>query len=102
MTNAKTTVNYSVNQYDIEMLEIKTSEKRPVFISLKKALAILGTNDNADAIEPIKKHGRDMFKVLYPDGKSFVIGENKINKVLDAEAEILQALHANIDSTKEA
>lgn len=98
----KTTVSYSVNQYDIEMLTILEPEKRPVFISLKKALAILGTNDNADAISEVQKHGKTMYSIMYPDGKKFTVGIRKINAVLNAEQEIVLGLHASIDSAKEA
>lgn len=100
---SKTTVKAYINKHDVEMFEIKLADtKYPVFISQFKALSILATNDNAEAIRPIKKHGRDMFEILKPDGKYFAVGEKKINTVLDSEAQILLALHASIDSTKEA
>lgn len=100
---SKTTVKIFTNDYDVEMFEIKLADaKRPVFISGVKVLSILATNDNAEAIKPVKKHGRDMFSVLKPNGSWFTVGEKKINTVLDSEAQILLALHESIDSTKEA
>ena len=96
-----TKVRIFTNEYDVDMLEI-AGEKRPTFISLKKALAILATNDDADLISEVQKHGRTMYKVSYPDGKGFVVGQTKIDTVLNSESEILLGLHASIDSTKEA
>ena len=95
-------VRFYVNQYDVEMLEIKSGKKRPVFISLKKALAILGTTENVDAVEMVEKHGRELFRIMYPDGKKFNVGQTKVDTVLDSETQILLAMHSSIDSTKEA
>ncbi len=94
-------VNYTVNEHNIEMLTIK-GEKRDTWISLRKAVAILATNDNADGLTEIQKHGRTLYKVEYGDGKSFTVGLTKINAVLDNESGILLALHESIDTTKEA
>ncbi len=81
---AKKKVKLTVNEYDVPMLEIQT-KVRPVYISVKKAVAILATNDKPELIEPIKKHGRDLFKIDYGNGKSFTVGQAKIEAVLDAE-----------------
>ncbi len=88
-------VNYTVNEHNIEMLTIK-GEKRDTWISLRKAVAILATNDNADGLTEIQKHGRTLYKVEYGDGKSFTVGLTKINAVLDNESGILLALHESL------
>lgn len=80
----KKTVTLTVNEYDIPMLAIQT-KVRPVYISVKKALAILATENDATLKEEVHKHGRDMFKISYGDGKSFVVGPNKINAVVEAK-----------------
>lgn len=79
------------NDHDISMLEI-TNEPRNVFISAKKAAAILETNDKPKNIEIVEKYGRELFKISYPTGKSFTIGVNKINAVLDNAKAVTKAL----------
>lgn len=101
MTKPNNKVTYSVNEHGIEMLTIK-GEKRDTWISLKKAVAILATNDNADAISEVQKHGRTLYKIDYGTGKCFTVGQAKIDTVLDNESGILLALHSSIDSAKEA
>ena len=70
------------NDHDIKMLEIK-AEPRNTFVSLKKAQAIIETNDKPKNIEIVEKYGRELYKIKYPTGKTFTIGANKINAVLD-------------------
>ena len=84
-------VKLTVNKYDIPMLEIPT-KTRPVFISVKKAVAVLATNENPNLIEATKKHGRDLFRVDYGDGKGFTMGETKISAVLDNKQLIEKAI----------
>lgn len=93
-------VTLSTNEFDIEMVEIK-GEKYSTFISLKKALAILATNDDSTLITEVVKHGRTLFNIKYPTGKGFNIGQKKIEAVLDNESGILLALHADIDLNKQ-
>lgn len=83
-----TKVKLTVNEYDVPMIEI-TGDKRPVFISVKKAVAILATNDKPELIEAVRKYGRDLYKVGYGDGKSFTVGQVKIEAVLD-NAELIE------------
>ena len=87
----KKTVTLSVNQYDIPMLEIQT-KTRPVFISVKKAMAILGAEDAPELKEAVKKHGRDLFKIQYGDGKSFNVGQTKIDAVVAARKFVEKAI----------
>ena len=93
--NTMTVIKTFVNEYDVTMLEIKAEHRRPVHISEKKALAILATNDDATLLEPIVKHGRDLFQVAHLEGdRSFCVGEKKIKLVLDNAAGINEALTA--------
>ena len=87
------TVKLTVNEYDVPMLEIKTGN-RPVFISVKKALAILETNKKPELIVATRKYGRDLFRIGYGDegNRSFTIGEVKITSVLDNEESINKAI----------
>lgn len=78
----KATVTLTVNEYDIPMLEIQ-GKPRNTWISVKKAMAILATNDDPSLIEPVQKHGRELFKISYGDGKSFTVGQVKIESVLN-------------------
>lgn len=88
-----TTIKTSVNEYGVTMLEIKPLKQRPVFISEKKALAILATNDDASALTAVVKHGRDLFQVSHLEGdRVFTIGEKKIRLVLDNSAGINEVL----------
>lgn len=97
-----TTINYAVNDYGIEMLEIKTG-KFPIFVSLKKAIAVLDTQHDVSLIKTEEKYGKELYRITYKDtNKSFMVGINKINAILDNEALILEALNANIDVTKQA
>ena len=75
------------NDHDIKMLEI-TAEPRNTFVSLKKALAILETNDKPKNIEIVQDYGRELYKIKYPTGKTFTVGVNKINAVLDNAVEL--------------
>ena len=94
-------VKFFTNEYDVDMLEIPMA-LRSVFISVKKALAILDTNDDAELITEIKKHGRTMYSITYKGtDKKFTVGMNKIDTVLANRSGILLALHANIDTTKQ-
>lgn len=86
-----TSVTMTVNEYDVPMLEIKT-EKRPVYISVKKAIAIISTNDNPKLITTVNKYGRELFKVDYGNGKSFTVGQNKMEIVLDNVSTIEEAI----------
>lgn len=82
-------VKLTVNEYDVSMIEIKTDNKYPIFVSVKKALAVLETNDKPELIVPTRKYGRDLYRVGYGDEKntSFLMGETKISAILDnAEA----------------
>ena len=90
-TKTKVTASLFVNDYEVPMLELKL-KPRSVFISVKKALAILETNNNASLITTVNKYGRELFKVEYGDGKGFTIGENKINAVLDNAKAIEKAI----------
>ena len=103
-TNNKTTVAYFINDFDIEMLSIKPIKGNTVHISLRKAIAILDTNEDASLIEPIKKHGRNMYKISHvnPSDRPFVVGLTKIDIVLNNSQGILLALHASIDARNEA
>ena len=103
MTKQTKTVKFFTNDYDVDMLELTIPKKYPVRISVKKALAILDTNQDGGLIEEVQKHGRTLFSITYKGTKkSFTIGMTKIDTVLSMETEILLGLHANIDSTKEA
>jgi len=83
-TMTKTSIKTFKNEYDVTMLEIKEEKRRPLFISEKKVLAILATNDDASELKPVVKHGRDLFQVAHLEGdRSFTIGEKKIRVVLD-------------------
>lgn len=90
-TAKKSTVKMFVNDYEIPMLEIQ-GKPRNTYISVKKACAILATNDNAELIEPINQYGRDLFKISYGDGGSFKVGQGKMNAVLDNAAAIEKAV----------
>ena len=93
MANKKTTtkVTLFVNEYDVPMLEI-TGKPRNTYISVKKAAAILATNDDPNLITQTHKYGRDLFRVDYGDGKGFTVGESKINVVLDNAKKIEKAI----------
>lgn len=41
---------------------------------------------------PVKKYGRALINVSYGDGKSFNVGQTKIDAVLSAKAEIEEAV----------
>jgi hypothetical protein len=82
------------NEYDVPMLEIKV-KPRSVFISVKKVQAILATSENAESLLAVTKHGRELFQVDHLEGgRSFTVGEKKINVVLDNSESILTALEA--------
>ena len=72
------------NDYGIDMLEIKT-KPRNVYISVKKALAIL----NAKKYTEVHKYGRDLFKIEYNSGGSFIVGQNKIDVVKNNAVKVL-------------
>ena len=94
MAKAKTTrtkVTLFTNEYDVQMLEI-TGKPRNTYISLKKAQAILATNDDPNLITQVHKYGRDLFRVEYGDGEGFTVGEGKINLVLDNAKKIEKAI----------
>ena len=93
--NMTTSIKTFKNEYDVTMLEIKEEKHRPLFISEKKVLAILATNDDASELLPVVKHGRDLFQVAHLDGnRTFTIGEKKIRVVLDNAAGINSVLKA--------
>ena len=101
-TTTKPSVKFSTNEYDVDMLEI-TGEKRSTFISVKKALAILDTNDDGSLIKEVQKHCRTMYNVTYlGTAKSFTVGISKIDTVLSASSDILLALVGNAMTVKEA
>ena len=85
----KKEVKLTVNQYDIPMLEIP-SKTRPVFISVKKAMAILATD--LDSVEVELKHGRELNRIQYGDGKSFLVGDVKVEAVVKAKKLIEKAV----------
>ena len=76
-------VTLTVNEYDIPMLAIENITPRNVYISVKKAAAILATKDNEELVKPTNKYGRDLFRVSYGDGKGFNVGEAKLKAVLE-------------------
>lgn len=80
-------VRVFVNDYDITMLEINHGT-RPQYISLNKAGAILDTRDFPSLLEPTVFKGRNLFNVLKQDGKTFRVGANKIQAVLENAGEI--------------
>ena len=88
-TTKKAIVKLTMNQYDIPMLEIPT-KARPLFISVKKALAIL--ESDIENLEVVVKHGRDLNRVEYGDGKSFLVGQIKIDAVVTAKKMIEKAV----------
>ena len=88
-TTKKAQVKLTMNQYDIPMLEIP-SKTRPVFISVKKALAILATD--MDTVEVELKHGRELNRIPYGDGKSFLVGDVKVDVVVKARKLIEKAV----------
>jgi len=90
-TTPKKAVKLTMNQYDIPMLEIPTNT-RPVFISVKKALAILETENDASLITTVEKYGRELTNISYGDGKSFNVGLVKIEAVLAAKKLIVKAV----------
>lgn len=81
-------VTLSVNEYDIPMLEI-TSKPRNTYISVKKAVAILA-NEGEFAKE--EKYGRTLNRVSYGDGKSFLVGDSKVEAVTKNKADIEKAI----------
>ena len=87
----KKTVVLTMNQYDVPMIEIP-NKTRPVFISVKKALAILETENDASLLVTETKYGRELTRVQYGDGKSFLVGLNKIEAVLAAKKLIVKAV----------
>ena len=80
----RVSVRSYTNDYGIEMLEIKT-KPRSVYISVKKALAIL----NATEYTEVHKYGRDLFKFEYETGGSFTVGQNKIDAVQNNAKKVL-------------
>lgn len=90
-TMKKPKVTLTVNEYDIPMLEI-TTPSRPVWISVNKALAILEANKNPELVSSETKHGRDLIRIKYGNGKSFLVGNTKIDAVVDAEKLIEKAI----------
>jgi len=89
-TTTATKVTLFTNEYDVQMLEI-TGKPRNTYISLKKAQAILATNDDPSLITKIHKYGRDLFRIEYKGSdKGFTVGEAKINIVLDNAKKIAE------------
>lgn len=88
---ANTKVTLFLNEYDVPMLELQL-KPRNVYISVKKATAILATNDDPELISEVNKYGRDLFRIEYGDGKGFMVGENKINAILDNAKAIEKAI----------
>jgi len=87
----KPKVTLTVNQYDIPMLEI-TTPTRPVWISVKKAVAIIAASKDASLVSSVTKYGRDLLEIQYGNGKSFTVGITKIDAVVDAEKLIDKAI----------
>ena len=85
-------VTLSVNEYDIPMLAIENIAPRNVYISVKKACAILATRENPELISEVEAYGRQLKQVSYGDGKGFKVGDVKINAVLDNAKAIEKAI----------
>ncbi len=84
-------VELTVNEYDVPMIEIKT-DKRPVYISVKKAVAIIEAAKNPKLMTAVTKYGRELFSIDYGNGKSFKVGQTKIEAVIDVREEIEKAI----------
>lgn len=88
----RTKVTLFVNEYDVPMLELKM-KPRNVYISVKKAQAILATNDDPNLITEVHKYGRDLFQIAYGEtGRGFTVGQNKINAILDNAKAVAKAI----------
>lgn len=84
-------ITMSLNEHEINMVKILT-KPRPTFLSETKVRAVLETNNNPNNIETIEKHGRELYRIKYPDGRQFTLGLNKINTVLDHAEQITKLL----------
>lgn len=82
-------VTLTVNEYDVPMLAIENITPRNVYISVKKAAAILATKENESLLKPTEKYGRELFHVDYGTGKGFNVGAAKLTAVLE-NAELIE------------
>ncbi len=85
-------VTLTVNDYEVPMLAIENMKPRNVYISVKKACAILATRENPELMTSVEAYGRDLNRVDYGDGKGFKVGDTKLQAVLKHAKAIEKAI----------
>lgn len=90
----------TTNQYGIEMLEI-SGGKYPIKLTLRKANAILEANKSEEAWIEVDKYNRKLRQISYTSGKTFLVGDGKIDAVL-SNIEAIEALSTPSTPKKKA